>query len=96
METGVFLISESVSVSGSAYASITTGEYDYAFKYNSYPVYQFPSGGYTFSIYRRSNGYWYLDFNDVSEDYAGSIDYSLQVASNPWEVTWKSGVIDIV
>ena len=50
----------------------TDGEYQYALTciYNSYPVYQCDDPeGYTDSIYRRSDGKWYLDYTEVSEDW---------------------------
>ena len=90
--SGVVLITTSVHMYGAPYD--TDGEYQYALTYNSYPVYQFDDpGGYTDSIYRRSDGKWYLDYTEVSEDYDGTIDFSLEAASNPWEVTWNSGVV---
>jgi hypothetical protein len=54
-------------------------------------------GEYYYSIYRRGDGFWYLDSNEISEDYDGSISYSANsnkiTAEFPWETDWIDGVI---
>jgi len=79
-----------VNVQGIAYASTGSGG-DYAFSgriYNSAPVYTRQGGGYTWSLYKRANGIWVVDFNTVSEDWDGTVAYT-GAAAWPWKGTWN-------
>lgn len=77
-------------VFNSAYQS--PGEYTLTGEYNDAPLYRHVSAGY--SLYRRQNGFWYLDFNEVSEDYAGSISYSDDNDKKlPWLTGWKGDTV---
>ena len=66
---GVF--PESIVTIGGVYASRANGVYtsDGSEKYNDRPIYR--NGGW--SIYYRESGYWVLDFNDVSEEWDGTV-----------------------
>ncbi len=85
-----------VSVSDAAYWSLgTAGDYTFSGQiYNNAPVYQRVSSGYTWSLYKRSNGNWHIDFNTVSEDWDGTIAYTDQAMSYPWSSTaWPNGEV---
>ena len=56
----------------------SAGDYTHSKEYNYAPVYV--KGGY--SIYSQDNGYWYLDNNEISEEYRGSISYSNDSSAN--------------
>ena len=64
---------ESIVTIGGVYASRANGVYTADGTYNDRPVYK--NGGW--SIYYRTSGYatndWVLDFNDVSEDWDGTV-----------------------
>ncbi|KIG12877.1 hypothetical protein DB30_00944 [Enhygromyxa salina] len=65
-----------IEISGAPYTSLTTGTYTFDGQtiYNNAPVFQRQSGNYTLSVYKRSGtGRWYLDFDDVDEQWAGTI-----------------------
>ena len=83
-----------IYVFNSPYASTSAGEYTLtATEYNNAPVYQHGS----YSLYRRQNGYWYLDFNEISEDYAGSISYSDDNDKGfPWQTGWKGDTVVLI
>src|SRR5690606_40076156 len=63
--------------------------------YNGAPVVQRQSGGTTWSIYRRSNGRWYLDFNDVSEDWDGTVEIGPDAIS-PTPGEWDDANVLVV
>src|SRR5690606_32594114 len=73
---------------GAAYSSYTTGVYTWdGTVYNGKPVFQRQGGGVTWSVYQRSNGRWYLDFNDVSEDWSGTVEIGPN-ADTPFDAAW--------
>jgi len=79
-----------VEVYNIAYASMSAGTYSFSGQiYNGAPVYSRTGGGYTWSLYKRANGKWHVDFNTVSEDWDGTIAYTTAAASNPWSGTWN-------
>lgn len=65
-----------IELSGAAYSSSTTGTYTFNGQtvYNGAPVFQRQDGSTTWSIYRRANGLWYLDFDAVSEEWSGTVE----------------------
>ena len=73
---------ELIFASGGVYASLANGLYSAEGTYNDRPVYK--NGGW--SIYYRVSGYaannWVLDFNDVSEDWDGTVAYNSDLISN--------------
>ena len=82
-----------IYVFNSPYTSTSAGEYTLSTEYNDAPVYQ--QGEY--SLYRRQNGYWYLDFNEISEDYDGSISYSDDNDKGfPWQTGWKGDTVVLI
>lgn len=83
-----------IYVFNSPYSSTSAGEYTLASEeYNGAPVYKRNQ----YSLYRRQNGYWYLDFNEVSEDYAGSISYSDDNDKRyPWQTGWKGDTVVLI
>ena len=59
--------------------------------YNNAPVYRGTCtfGSYVFNMYRRRNGKYYVDFNDISEDWAGTIAHTLNSAVVPYDTEWN-------
>jgi len=43
----------------------------------------------SFSLYRRADGRWHADFNEVSEDWDGTIAYTTSSSSNVWDGQWQ-------
>ena len=85
---------ESVIVSGAPYGVShgSDGEYvDSGISYNGNPVFQRTSHGIDWSLYRRSAGYWVIDFDDVDEQWSGTIAYSGNDIS-PVATTWTGSV----
>ena len=75
---------QSIFIYGAPYSSLTNGEYTlHSGLVNDYPVYQKQGGGYTWSFYQRSNRRWYLDFNQPSEEWSGTVMYSTAVGDQP-------------
>ena len=58
-------------------------------QYEGYPVYQRTADDYTFSIYRKENGKWYLDFNDLSESWSGTLGFTLTASETPLGAEWN-------
>ena len=59
--------------------------------YNKYPVYEnVKEGGLTYSLYRRADRKWYVDFNAIGEEWSGTVAYSLQPSHVPYGVEWNS------
>lgn len=83
-----------VYISGTpAYPYWTRGEYTTAdFLFNGSPVYQKQGGIYTWSLYRRQNGYWYLDFDTIDESWSGTVNYALAPSETPFEASWNSNM----
>ncbi len=74
------------------YSELNTGSYVFTGEiYNEAPVYQLESGGYTVSVYRRADYRWYLDYNEISEDWDGTVDHALDPSWWPWEATYYNG-----
>ena len=82
---------QKIHVIGSHYPAQSSGVYTITDSYNGYPVY---SNQY-YKFYRRLNGYWYLDFNDVSEDWDGTIDYTTTPAEEPWRAGLATGAVSM-
>lgn len=79
---------DSIVIGGAAYSSYTTGTYTFDGQvYNGKPVFQRQAGGYTWSVYQRSNGRWYLDFDAVGEDWSGTVEIG-PVADTPFAAAW--------
>jgi hypothetical protein len=79
-----------IELSGAVYSVYNAGTYSFDGQtiYNGAPVFQLVDGvGTTWSIYRRQNGLWYLDFNDVSEDWDGTVEVGPD-AMAPMEGEW--------
>ena len=75
----------SLHVRGAPYRN---GEYKFTNKhYNGLPVFERQG----WHIYRRQNEKWYHDFNDISEDYDGSVDYTHSTSIEPFAVEWNTG-----
>lgn len=85
----------SVTVQGAPYASNgSAGEYAFTGDiYNNAPVYERIEGSTTWSLYKRSSGSWYVDFNTVSEDWDGTVAYTNSAASSPWSASWNSTTV---
>jgi hypothetical protein len=84
-----------VMAQGAPYSSGgSAGEYVFSGQiYNSSPVYQRQGGGTTWSLYKRADGKWYVDFNAVAEDWDGTVAYGTSAASSPWATTWNASTI---
>ena len=81
-------------VRGFPYSDRADGKYIFdGVVHNGRPVYQHSDGKSVWSLYQRDNGFWYVDFNDVSEDYDGSIGYTKTKADDPTAVSWKQGTV---
>lgn len=80
-----------VFVSGSpAYQSRTVGTYKATSRTHAgAPVYERNAGGYVWSLYRRRNGKWYLDFNEVSEEWSGTVGYARRPSRTPFAAQWN-------
>ena len=52
-------------------------------------MFQWTSSGSTFSVYQRTNGKWYLDFDDIDEQWSGTLAYTTAAAEWPWQGTWN-------
>ncbi len=80
---------DTIEMSGLPYSAQSDGEYVYTGEtFAGAPVFTHVTSGW--KLYRRSNGFWYVDFNEVSEDYDGSISYSDHGnAELPHLVGWK-------
>ena len=87
----------SVMMSGVPYGSSggSDGQYiESGTYYNSAPVYQRSGGsGTTWSLYKRTDGKWYVDFNTVSEDWDGTVAYTSGAQSWPWSNSWTNSVV---
>ena len=46
-----------------------------------------------YSLYKRSNGYWYLDFNEVDESWSGTVNYALHASDTPFTATWNVDMV---
>jgi hypothetical protein len=75
------------------YANLgSTGEYTFSGTlYNNFPVYQRMVSGQMWSVYKRANGQWFVDFNTVSEDWDGTVAYTTQAMDYPWSVAAWNG-----
>src|SRR5690606_3725674 len=79
---------DSIVIGGAAYSSYTTGVYSWdGTVYNGKPVFQRQAGGVTWSVYQRSNGRWCLDFDDVNEDWSGTVELGPN-ADTPFDAAW--------
>jgi hypothetical protein len=83
------------SMAGAAYASLgSAGEYVFTGQiYNNAPVYQRQGSSTTWSLYKRANGNWHVDFNAISEDWDGTIAYSTQASTLPWDISWSGSTV---
>lgn len=94
--------SDSVVLSGAAYAARNSGEYAPTGQTHAgQPVYAFTDRyGLTWSLYRRSYGRWVVDFNGVDDTWAGTVSYSNVVDENTAvyddAVTWNRPTTDVV
>jgi hypothetical protein len=77
-----------VAVGGMPYGSSTDGQFMFTGTfYQGAPVYEHETSGW--SMYRRADGKWYVDFNAVDEDWSGTIAYGTASAQTPWETSWN-------
>ena len=82
---------DTFELSGGPYSGQTNGTFTLDSAYNGAPVYT--RGGW--SLYRRGNGEWHLDFNDVDEAWSGTVAYTDDGARTPWRATWNNSSIGI-
>ena len=83
---------ETLSIEGNpAYPSVTRGQYTRAagLEYGGAPVYKRSY----YSLYKRSNGKWYLDFNEVDESWSGTVNYALLASDTPFTATWNVDMV---
>eukprot|EP00964_Phaeocystis_antarctica_P085541 scaffold54052_cov57-Phaeocystis_antarctica.AAC.1 len=83
---------ETLSIEGNpAYPSVTRGQYTRAagLEYGGAPVYKRSY----YSLYKRSNGKWYLDFNEVDESWSGTVNYALHASDTPFTATWNVDMV---
>jgi len=92
LEVNAF-VSQKINVMDAPYEYMTDGAYEQNGTYNSHPIYTRESHGYTLSVYRRNNGRWYLDFNDVSEDWSGTLSWSMSPTDAPTGLAWRNGSV---
>lgn len=79
---------DAVAVGGMPYGASTDGQFVFTGEfYQGAPVYEHETSGW--SLYRRGDGKWYVDFNDVSEDWSGTVAYGLSSAQTPWDTNWQ-------
>merc|ERR1712194_884783 len=45
----------------------------------------------TWSLYKRSNGKWYLDFNELDDTWAGTVNYALDATDLPFAARFNRG-----
>ena len=71
-----------------AYPHKTLGQYTMAagLEFAGAPVYKRGA----FSLYKRSNGKWYLSFKDPSDSWAGTVNYALSATNTPFTATWNN------
>ncbi|MGB1016857.1 MAG: fascin domain-containing protein [Nannocystaceae bacterium] len=80
---------DSVYMGGLAYNDISSGQYVFTGTiYQGAPVYEHASNA-MWKLYRRANGKWHVDFNDISEDWDGTIAHTTDPAQTPWDATWQ-------
>ena len=89
--SGAVVSSSSLMMTNAHYPYASTGEYQLDSVYNGAAVYRHTVSGWI--IYRRANGHWYLDFNEASEDWDGTLSWTYSLASEPWGNRWTSGVV---
>ena len=81
-----------VSIAGNpAHASQTRGQYTRVagLEHAGAPVYK-RSG---WSLYKRSNGKWYLDFNAVDDSWSGTVNYARYATDTPFTATWNVDMV---
>lgn len=61
--------------------------------YNDMPVYTLDHADTTWSLYQRSNGRWYVDFNDVGEDWDGTVAIGPDAISPTHDEWQTSGMV---
>lgn len=76
---------DTFELAGGPYSGQTNGTFTLTSAYNGAPVYTRGS----WSLYRRGNGEWHVDFNDVSEDWSGTVSYTEDGGRTPWSATWQ-------
>lgn len=88
---GIAFRSARGSVAGAPYSNLgAAGEYLFTGQiYNNAPVYSRTGSGATWSLYKRANGFWHIDFNAVSEAWDGTIAYSTVASTRPWDIAWN-------
>ncbi len=85
---------DAIELSGTPYTSLTAGTYTLSDTlHNGKPVYQRQSGGYTFSVYQRSNGVWYLDFDALDDSWSGTLAHGHAAAEHPWHGTFNGAIV---
>ena len=45
------------------------------------------------SLYKRSDGKWYLDFDEVDDTYAGTVNHALHASDTPFTATWNADMV---
>ena len=82
---------ETVSIAGETAYNSMRGRYTKAagLEHAGAPVYKRDS----WSLYKRSNGKWYLDFNEVDDSWAGTVNYALHASDTPFTATWNRDLV---
>ncbi|MDI1436718.1 hypothetical protein [Polyangium sorediatum] len=93
--TAFALITKTVYLYGTAYSNLgSEGEWELSGAvYGGRPVYQRLVAGTPWSLYRRADGRWYVDFNDISDDWDGTLASAASASSWPWEASWSGDVL---
>ena len=89
---GYISMGETLSIEGNpAYPSQTRGQYTRAvgLEYGGAAVYK--RNGW--SLYKRSDGKWYLDFNEVDDTWSGTVNYALLASDTPFTATWNVDMV---
>jgi len=86
-----------VSVVGKpAYSATSAGAYnlDLQTTFAGAPVYR--RAGTSWSLYKRSNGYWYLDFNELDDTWGGTVNYALGATALPFAARFNGGGMKVL
>lgn len=82
---------ESPGITGTPYLSSSAGEYILSGSINQRASYTHSTSGW--SLYARSNKSWHIDFNEIGDEYSGTIASSSHTHIHPWVGQWSSGLV---
>ena len=88
---GAVIQAEELELSGGPYASNTNGTFTRDGTYNGAPVYK--NG--IWSIYRRADGEWYLDYSAINEHWDGTVSHTSGKPRTPWMGDWSHDTLAI-